>query len=603
MGSLEVQGAAELAESGRFKDAFEQLRRTPLEVQSHHKLLLGDLLWRLGEHDRAKPILTECAEFDVLGRSRALEGLGSIARDEGDLEGAKLLLEQAVKSAVETRNAAQQCYSQLALWGVLLNLVGTQACEAHAREVRLNVLRVGNPTLTGLLHTRFAEFEARRGNSDRAFRHIDSGLQVVARQENVWVEGGLWLVRSAVEWVSGQITHSLRSARKARAAAAISGHRQTEFGALANLGYVALFAGNPEAAGAALGEAEKYARRGGHRWMMVKETEANLELIRGNRGVCENILRALEVEQRLKGWRPESFPCIEVHIARARLLKLEGRSNEALVLLREAADLARRRGDWPIQAECQLEIADVSLGLGRQKEAFEAFDEAVIQSEGSDIARAADLHWLSSRFSAAAGRHQEARVFAGRASRIWTGCGGGSPHRKIKESELEVVEDSLSEHSRLADVSGIAGLLRLGATPQLLAREVWALFGGGGWLTRVRLLKFSPGRRKTVFDSGNRPRDAVDETILIQLEPGGSGSFQLELSVPRGEGARVGAFAATNLIRAAVELHKFRKDEKYRSSLWPAEDGLLLEGNVFVAPRMRELRLTARRIAVGIFPF
>ena len=84
MGWFEVQGAAELAESGRFKDAFEQLRRTPLEVQSHHKLLLGDLLWRLGEHNRAKPILTECAEFDVLGRSRALEGLGSIARDEGD---------------------------------------------------------------------------------------------------------------------------------------------------------------------------------------------------------------------------------------------------------------------------------------------------------------------------------------------------------------------------------------------------------------------------------------------------------------------------------------------------------------------------------------
>jgi DNA-binding NtrC family response regulator len=49
-------------------------------------------------------------------------------------------------------------------------------------------------------------------------------------------------------------------------------------------------------------------------------------------------------------------------------------------------------------------------------------------------------------------------------------------------------------------------------------------------------------------------------------------------------------------------LARLRREEKYRGSLWPVEEGLMLEGNVFVAPRMREIATMARRVAPSDLP-
>jgi transcriptional regulator with PAS, ATPase and Fis domain len=51
-----------------------------------------------------------------------------------------------------------------------------------------------------------------------------------------------------------------------------------------------------------------------------------------------------------------------------------------------------------------------------------------------------------------------------------------------------------------------------------------------------------------------------------------------------------------------VSLARLQRDEKYRTSLWPNEEGLLLERNVFVAPRMRELLSSAKRIGPTTLP-
>jgi DNA-binding NtrC family response regulator len=51
-----------------------------------------------------------------------------------------------------------------------------------------------------------------------------------------------------------------------------------------------------------------------------------------------------------------------------------------------------------------------------------------------------------------------------------------------------------------------------------------------------------------------------------------------------------------------VGLARLRRDERYRTSLWPVEEGLMLEGNVFVAPRMREIHSMARRVAPSDLP-
>jgi DNA-binding NtrC family response regulator len=56
------------------------------------------------------------------------------------------------------------------------------------------------------------------------------------------------------------------------------------------------------------------------------------------------------------------------------------------------------------------------------------------------------------------------------------------------------------------------------------------------------------------------------------------------------------------MVEAAVALARQRRDEKHRTSLWPAEEDLQLEGHVFVAPRMREIQATSRRVATSEVP-
>ena len=47
------------------------------------------------------------------------------------------------------------------------------------------------------------------------------------------------------------------------------------------------------------------------------------------------------------------------------------------------------------------------------------------------------------------------------------------------------------------------------------------------------------------------------------------------------------------IVEASVGLARLQREERHRTSLWPVEEGLMLEGNLFVAPRMREIHSMA----------
>jgi DNA-binding NtrC family response regulator len=76
----------------------------------------------------------------------------------------------------------------------------------------------------------------------------------------------------------------------------------------------------------------------------------------------------------------------------------------------------------------------------------------------------------------------------------------------------------------------------------------------------------------------------------------------LQIYTSSGPGSRAAVSAVASIVDAAVGLARLRLDEKYRTSLWPVEEGLMLEGNVFVAPRMREIQSMARRVGPSDLP-
>jgi tetratricopeptide (TPR) repeat protein len=251
-----LETTIDLLEQGLFSKALEDLKRLYDRFDPRHRVVMGEVLWRLGDVSTAKDVLSPLLKSDSLAdKARVLEVLSYVARAEGHLEQASDYARRSLELSEKDRKLNQACRAQLALFSVTLDLAGALACDPLAVRLRRDVLRAGDPFLIGFLHCRFAEYEARRGAIDRAFRHIEAGFLGTDRHRNRWLEGNLWLVKSAVEWQSGQLPESLFSAEKAHEISRITGHRQTEMSAIANVGYVAMFIGDSARSKSALDEA------------------------------------------------------------------------------------------------------------------------------------------------------------------------------------------------------------------------------------------------------------------------------------------------------------------------------------------------------------
>jgi hydrogenase-4 transcriptional activator len=91
-------------------------------------------------------------------------------------------------------------------------------------------------------------------------------------------------------------------------------------------------------------------------------------------------------------------------------------------------------------------------------------------------------------------------------------------------------------------------------------------------------------------------------THAVELGEQAGVPYQLQIYGSDSPGAASAISAIVSLVDASVGIARLQREEKYRTSLWPVEEGLMLEGNVFVAPLMRELASMARRVAPSDLP-
>ena len=276
-----VPGSVEVARrslaAGRFSEALRAIASVPSPQSHEHHVLLAEARWHVGQIDAASALLDRCPDVEGSHLSRrVLELRANIARDEGRLKDATSLANRCLREAETGHDLAQVCRAQLLLLNLLLNEHGSQACQSIADDVRRNVIRSGDPLLFGWLHRWFAEFEARTGNSSRAFRHLEAGFNSVALSENQWLLGSLWIVQSSVEGLNGSISKALKSARKAREASRISGHEKTRWSALCNIAYLSTWAGDWEQAQNALDDLASGPPKGAQLWLSLVESRAQL---------------------------------------------------------------------------------------------------------------------------------------------------------------------------------------------------------------------------------------------------------------------------------------------------------------------------------------
>ena len=121
--------------------------------------------------------------------------------------------------------------------------------------------------------------------------------------------------------------------------------------------------------------------------------------------------------------------------------------------------------------------------------------------------------------------------------------------------------------------------------------------------TRIRVTVGPSGSRRIVFDQQRAETlQPKNPTHSVELGDQEGVPCQLQVYVSDLPGSVAHVASVLSLVEASVGLARLQREERHRTSLWPVEEGLMLEGNLFVAPRMREIHSMARRVAPSDLP-
>ena len=164
-------------------------------------------------------------------------------------------------------------------------------------------------------------------------------------------------------------------------------------------------------------------------------------------------------------------------------------------------------------------------------------------------------------------------------------------------------ESTLSEPPSL---DAAVALLELSGHPHILGPETVALMKGAGCATALALVVKSPAGVRIVETSGWSPADATAAAagptdVIEHLPLGNRGDETWFLAVqPRRDLEGFCTFATIRkLLALAVTLEGYRRDEKQRAALWPA-DALDSDPEcIWASEQMIEVLNTARRIAAN----
>ena len=244
----------------------------------------------------------------------------------------------------------------------------------------------------------------------------------------------------------------------------------------------------------------------------------------------------------------------------------------------------------------QLELAESRLRNGEIVEALKPLTEAVSSAQPTPelLARTSVTKALAALKS---GDGPAAAALYQRATRIAEAIESSALANEIA-SECSVTDSP----GQLQSLDDAVALIELAGYPHVLAREAYALLELTGAADAMALVARRDQRVRCVAAHGWTPEQAE----AIAADPGERlrmpcGTHRDELweivaELKPALNDRCTGVAIRKLVDTAVTLDRYRREEKQRAALWPA-DTLETDGGLWVSEQMTELLSIARRIA------
>jgi len=594
-----------LVERGLYDRALRTLE-SRLDVKSADNLALyAELLYRGGrllDAERAASLSLAAASKTSATSAHAYEVHGLVAAQEGRGADAAAAFRKASQNARATGDLLAICRAELASLPFLLDYEGVTGMLAVVPEMRRRVLRTGAPRLFAGLHLRFANLEVRRGDPALARRHLDACAVALKEAPHSYLSAMRLVASSVAYWLADKPSEALADARSALKVATQDGHDFVRMGALSNLAQFALWTGALGEAKALLDQAWPLVQ-GSHVARCVGDTRAQLFLAFGDTESAEKCLRELSSTDWLVSEDLEaSWPDIEVNLTRIELLRQKGHTERALDLAQKAAQLARARNEWFIEPLLTIRHAETLSEVGRLAEAERVLGELVSRDTKVSLHVLGELEKAKGRIEVLAGRAEDGRRSFARGRRIHAALGlaDGMRDRGFEEA---------APHCRKTKVGGWSALeslsvgSRLAGHPELHGEELLRIFLESGAVRRARFLSTRGSPSKLLARVGKRKAHKNAATaVVLRLGAVDGVAYELHVESKTDIRSRSLVTAICRSVKDSLALVELRAEARYRTSLWPIEEGLQLEGNVFVAPRMRELHATAIRVGPSELP-
>jgi DNA-binding NtrC family response regulator len=464
-----------------------------------------------------------------------------------------------------------------------------------ATQTRKYTVRAGDPQLTARVHLIFGRLEGRVGHYETAVRHFSVARDVLAREPNIWISAALDLDHGSVLGLRGNYSAAIDLALSGAAQASSSGWAKGQAMAGSNLAFFYVMLGQEHEARHWLETIPPTFRKQPAYQIALAETRAQAEFSKGNFLEATRLLEDSEAAQlpNLKWYG------LSRHITRTKIMlgcREWGRAKESA---QSGLALAAELKNDPARSTLNLCAAEAAVGLHESLDGPNVYFDVKPNTPldliaSSYLVRGRALNNVNSVDLGRESLRRGVRLLRS------VGCAPAAVR-----AEHSIGHDNGVEMSSPSLDAAVA-LLELSGHPHILGPETVALIKGAGCAAAMALVVKSPAGVRIVEAVGWTPAEAATAAAaateaIEHLALGTRGDEVWFLAIqPRRDLEGYCTFATIRkLLALALSLEGYRRDEKQRAALWPA-DALDSDPEcIWVSEQMLEVLNTARRIAAN----
>jgi tetratricopeptide (TPR) repeat protein len=585
-----------LVRAGRILEAIRFCREQPGTREAQICVTYTELLHLAGDLDEAERNARILEDEERLltdsMRARCAIVIAAYQQEHGKYEVALDAIRRALRLA---ESAQDDAVSAIAAAQLLERSArgDWRECVALASRTRRYTVCAGDPQVTARVNLSMGRLEGRIGNFDIATRHFDLARKILEKDQNTWIDAAIDLDEASVLGLRGDYDAAVQLALRGAASASTAGWAKGQALAAANLGFFYVMLGQET-------EALRWIKTAPHQFrqqpayrLAIAETLAQAEYAKQRFEQANDLLDCSEFG------RPSNLSWYDLscHVTRSRIMLARGDYASAQACAEAGLSLARESQNKNTAAALAYCRVEALAGQGTSVNADDIWFAVDDDATGELLASA---YIARGKALSAVGAQSAGAQNVARGGRILLAT--GSAPSRIRAGLLGM--DDQSGGKAAPSLDSAVALLELAGHPHILGPEAFALIQGAACADAVALIAASPAGTRIVQRAGWSESQASaaaavasDGTEHLPIGRRAEETWTLVV-LPKREIEPYCTFASIRkLLTVALSLDGYRRDEKQRAALWPAE---ALDSDpecIWASEQMSETLTIARRIA------